>query len=179
MDQPRLIVASEYPTAVDPQLLLVVLVGAGLDVEQARQLTQPDGAHLAYRISAMLDQEPPALGLVDFSLAIHRVASRCRASYLLVDAADGQVAVGHLALGPVGDGNASTWLLRAYSQRKVLAFSDRASLTRCESEIFTELARPPRVRAAAVEGRAKAQLGLSMRLWTLAPMAPENFRYRA
>ncbi len=178
MNPPRIIVTSEHLPAAEPQRLLGNLLGAGLSLEQARLLTRPEGEHLAHRICTMLDPEPPALNLMDFALGVHRVASRCFASYLLVDGANGQVAVGHLALGPAGDDNASAWLLRAYSQRKVLAFSDRASLTRCESEIFTELMRPPRISAVAVEGRVKSQLGLSLRLWTLAPMGSADFRHR-
>lgn len=179
MDQSRVIVASEYPAKVDPQRLLGALIGAGLNLEQARLLTNPEGAHLAYRICAMLDPEPPLLGLADFALAVHRVAYRSAVSYLLVDGgSDGQVAVGHLALGPVGDDTVSAWPLRSFSQRKVLAFSDRASLTRCESELFAELMRPPIVRPVTVEGRAKSQLGLSTRLWMLTPMGPADFRRR-
>ena len=178
MDQPRVIVVSEYPTTVDSQRLLGVLVGAGLNLEQARLLTQSEGEHLAYRVSAMLDPEPPLFGLADFVLGVHRVACRCQASYLLIDGSDGQVAAGHLALGPVGDDTAAAWPLRAFSKRKVLAFSDRASLTRCESEIFTELMRPPRVHPVTWEGRARLQLGLSMRLWMLAPTGSADFKHR-
>lgn len=178
MDQSRVIVASEYPAKVDPQRLLGALIGTGLGLEQARLLTNPEGAHLAYRICAMLDPEPPLLGLADFALAVHRVAYRSAVSYLLIDGSGGHVAAGHLALGPVGDDTAVAWPLRSFSQRKVLAFSDRASLTRCESEIFTELMRPPRVNAITWDGRARSQLGLSMRLWTLAPMGSADLRHR-
>lgn len=157
-------------TPVDSRRLLQGLTTVGASYEQLGSMCGPDGHHVLLRVAALLDSEPPDLGLEDFARALNRVVPWVpgRVSYLLMAPISGWATIGRLALGPVAAGDPQDWDLASFSQRTVLCLRASQSITTCVDHLLaTPLGGIRSFGANAIGGRAQVQLPPAGQLYTL------------
>lgn len=153
--------------AADAGRLLGSLLDTGVSHDQVNRLCGADGHHLALRVAALLDPEPPDFSLDDFVRGVRRVASCTPESYLLLARGEGGCGtIGHLALGPVNRTDWRYWPLGRFHERMVLRLRDRAEPEACRAQILApKLGRP--FSAIAADGLVWSQLPANTRLFTL------------